>query len=165
LIWKNNLDQKQNSMKKLLIFGFLLAGTFLLGQKVKSPGLTSGLIYSWEKPHAKVLENGDLEWQPEDFEYVKGSSMRYIDFEEGSDTNDGKSTKTAWKHHPWDPAATGKAQSASGIYTYVFKRGVVYRGLLTAKESGEPGNPIRLTSDPSWGKGEAGMYGSIRLTS
>ena len=121
--------------------------------------------FSWEKPHAKVLKNGDLEWQPEDFRFIAGPEVRYINFEKGDDSNDGLRKSTAWKHHPWDPAATGKAQSASGIYTYVFKRGVVYRGILTARESGEAGNPIRLTSDPSWGKGEAGMYGSIRFTS
>ncbi len=121
--------------------------------------------YSWEKPQAKVLENGDLVWQPEDFKYVAGSEVRYIDFEGGDDSNDGLRKSTPWKHHPWDPAATGRAQSVSGIYTYVFKRGVVYRGVLIAKESGEEGNPIRLTSDPSWGKGEAGMYGSNRFTS
>ncbi len=152
-------------MKKLIFFGFLITGTCLLGQTPFTPGLTAGNLYSWEKSHAKVLENGDLEWQPEEFVYIKGSAVRYIDFEGGDDNNDGTSTRTAWKHHPWDIAATGKSQGTSGIYTYVFKRGVVYRGVLTAKESGEMGNPIRLTSDPSWGSGEACMYGSMRFTS
>jgi len=34
-----------------------------------------------------------------------------------------------------------------------------------AKESGTAGNPVILTSDPSWGIGEAGLYGSERITS
>jgi hypothetical protein len=32
-----------------------------------------------------------------------------------------------------------------------------------ADESGEPGNPIRLTSDPSWGEGDACIYGSMLI--
>jgi len=122
-------------------------------------------VYSWEKPHAKVLKNGDLQWQPEEFKYVAGPEVRYIDFEGGDDNNDGLRKSTPWKHHPWDPAVTGIAKETKGIYTYIFKRGVVYRGVLIVQESGEDGNPIRLTSDPSWGEGEAGMYGSVRLTS
>jgi hypothetical protein len=32
-----------------------------------------------------------------------------------------------------------------------------------AEDSGERGNPIRLTNDPDWGEGEAALYGSERL--
>ncbi|MGD0093654.1 MAG: LamG-like jellyroll fold domain-containing protein, partial [Planctomycetota bacterium] len=71
--------------------------------------------------------------------------------------------QSAWKHHPWDASATGEAKACKGICTYVFKGGVIYRGALKANESGAPGNPIRLTSDPSWGKGEGVFYGSTRL--
>jgi len=138
-----------------LLIAFLIIGLAFLCQGQ----------YSWEKPQAKVIETGDLQWQPEPFKYIEGSAVRYIDFESGDDNNDGKSVKTAWKHHPWDSAATGKPQTSSGIFTYVFKRGVVYRGVLTARESGEKGNPIRLTSNRSWGKGEAYFYGSRRFTS
>lgn len=152
-------------MKRVLFLVFLLICISLSGQKVNTPSSFSGPVYFWEKPHAKVLDNGDLEWQPEDFKFIAGPAVRYIDFESGNDNNDGTSTTGAWKHHPWDQAATGKAKDAKGIFTYVFKRGVVYRGVLTAKESGVPDNPVRITSDPSWGKGEACMYGSIRFTS
>ena len=120
--------------------------------------------YSWQKAHAKVLPSGDLQWEPQPFVYVTGPSVRYIDFEGGNDANDGLTPATAWKHHPWDANATGNALACSGIQTYVFKRGVVYRGSLTAKESGTASNPIRLTSDPSWGSGEAAIYGSLRIT-
>ncbi|MBI5723167.1 MAG: hypothetical protein HZA50_04355 [Planctomycetes bacterium] len=119
--------------------------------------------YSWQKPHAKVLPNGDLEWSPEPFVFEKGDSVRYIDFEAGDDGKDGSSKEQAWKHHPWDANATGKAKECKGIHTYIFKRGVAYRGSMVATESGQPGNPIRLTSDPSWGTGEASLLGSERL--
>jgi len=131
----------------------------------KANALTSTTQYSWETPQATVLPNGDLQWAPLPFQLIKGASVRYIDFENGLDSNDGLTTGTAWKHHPWDASASGNALAGSGIQTYIFKRGVVYRGLLTAKEGGVTGNPIRLTSDPNWGIGEAGIYGSIRVTS
>ncbi|MDH7569639.1 MAG: laminin G domain-containing protein, partial [Armatimonadota bacterium] len=91
------------------------------------------------------------------------ASVRYIDFEGGDDARDGLTPASAWKHHPWDPAAEGKAAACRGIHTYVFKRGVVYRGTLMVKESGKAGDPIRLTSDPAWGTGEAALYGSVAL--
>ncbi|MFH0756742.1 MAG: LamG-like jellyroll fold domain-containing protein [Bacteroidota bacterium] len=120
--------------------------------------------YSWEQSHVKFLPGGDMEWQPEEFAFTPGPSVRYIDYEEGNDANDGLTKLTPWKHHPWDAGATGNALSCTGIHTYVFKRGVVYRGVLTARSSGTLLEPIRLTSDPSWGSGEACFYGSRRLT-
>ncbi|HYW94059.1 MAG TPA: LamG-like jellyroll fold domain-containing protein [Bacteroidales bacterium] len=120
--------------------------------------------YDWQQQQAIVSPDGNLQWNPKSFVYEEGSSVRYIDFENGDDSNDGQSEATAWKHHPWDQNATGNAAGASGIHTYVFKRGVIYRGVLTAKESGKPGDPIRLTSNPSWGTGEAGIYGSMQFT-
>ena len=95
--------------------------------------------------------------------FRKGRFVRYIDFDAGDDAKDGKTQQTAWKHHPWDANATGEAKACKGIQTYVFKGGVVYRGALKAAESGAPGNPIRLTSDPAWGKGEAIFYGSTQI--
>ncbi len=118
--------------------------------------------YSWQEPHAKVLPTGDLQWQPEPFAFTPGKTVRYIDFAAGDDDNPGTRTRP-WKHHPWDAHATGNAAKASGAITYVFKRGVVYRGQLVADESGTPDEPIRLTSDPRWGRGEAMLWGSVRL--
>ncbi len=120
--------------------------------------------YSWQEAQATVLPEGNLQWNPRPFNFETGSSVRYIDYEDGDDTNNGQSQTSAWKHHPWDPNASGNAAASSGIHTYVFRRGVIYRGSLTAEESGEPGDPIRLTSDPSWGTGEACIYGSVGLT-
>ena len=119
--------------------------------------------YSWAQPHARAIETGDLEWAPAPFRFEAGAEVRYIDFEAGDDARDGRAPATAWKHHPWDSAARGVAARERGIRTYVFKRGVVYRGALTAAESGAPGDPIRLTSDPAWGEGEAAIHGSVAL--
>ncbi len=88
----------------------------------------AGGEYCWQKPQAKVLPQGDLKWAPEPFEFQPGDSVRYIDYENGDDDAPGTSKDSAWKHHPWDRDATGKAAQAAGPITYVFKRGVFYRG-------------------------------------
>jgi hypothetical protein len=146
----------------ILILSFLISIVAFSQNSIKT--FSSDNLYSWETQQATVLPNGDLQWAPLAFQFVKGSVVKYIDYENGNDNNDGLSTATAWQHHPWDNAATGNAKLGSGIQTYVFKRGVVYRGVLTARESGTAGNPIRLTSDPGWGTGEAGFYGSVKVT-
>ncbi len=127
--------------------------------------------YPWNDPHAKVIASGNLEWAPKPFEFQAGSVVRYIDFENGDDANDGKTKAKAWKHHPWDTRATGQAQAFSDVATYVFKRGVHYRifskkgeqVLLRADDSGKKSEPIRLTSDPSWGQGQAVIAGSLPI--
>ncbi len=123
--------------------------------------------YTWQDPKAEVVPTGDLKWKPEPFAFQAGQTVRYIDFAAGDDTHSGESKDAAWKHHPWDTRAGGKAAAHSGPTTYVFKRGVSYRifstggeAILRADESGRPGEPIRLTSDPSWGRGEAIIAGS-----
>ncbi len=122
-------------------------------------GALAGEPYSWQTPHATPAPNGDLAWTPQAFVFEPGDSQRYIDFESGKDENPG-TREAPWKHHPWDAAAQGQAAACTGTHSYVFKRGVVYRGALTIKESGQPGQPIRLTSDPKWGEGEAVICGS-----
>jgi hypothetical protein len=121
--------------------------------------------YSWQRPHAKVIETGDLEWAPEPFAFERGDSVRYIDYEAGDDANEGMTKDKPWKHHPWDAHAAANPKATSGRHTYVFKRGVIYRGLLVADDSGAAGDPIRLTSDPSWGDGEAALVASRAVTS
>ena len=158
--------------------GILLSCGFLMSAKINNPpaketqaklrpaapGKRTAKKYSWETNQAKVLETGSLEWTPKAFVYTPGASIRYIDFENGSDTNDGKSKSTPWKHHPWDFNATALSVGCTGIQTYVFKRGSVYRGSIVVKESGAEGNPVRFTSDPSWGSGEAVICGSEKLS-
>src|SRR4051812_26416652 len=71
-------------------------------------------------------------------------STYYVDFDAGKDANDGSTTGTAWKHAPGDPAATdapGGAKLAPGDILQ-FKGGVIYRGNLLCKWSGEKGKPI-----------------------
>jgi Concanavalin A-like lectin/glucanases superfamily len=120
--------------------------------------------WAWQEPQAKVLPTGDLEWAPHPFRFERSGSRRYIDFGSGNDANDGLSKETPWKHHPWDPNATGQAKASKGVHTYVFKQGVVYRGELDANESGTESMPIILTRDPSWGVGPAILCGSERVT-
>jgi hypothetical protein len=116
--------------------------------------------WSWQEPQAKVSPTGDLQWAPKPYEFKPGKSVRYIDFASGTDTNDGLSKQTPWKHHPWDPSATAQAAACKGTHTYIFKQGVDYRGELNANESGTADTPIILTRDPSWGEGRAVICGS-----
>ena len=120
--------------------------------------------FSWQKTHAEISATGDIKWSPRPFRFETGDSIRYIDYEGGDDSNDGMSQERPWKHHPWDTQSSEQAKSCQGIHTYVFKRGVYYRGTMNALESGSTGNPIRLTSDPAWGIGEAVISGACRIT-
>ncbi len=144
-------------MKRSLLICALLAAV------AGATTLAANPHFSWQKPHAKVLPGGDLQWQPHKFEYQPGKTVRYIDYENGSDNNPGTKAKP-WKHHPWDAGATGKAKAASGPATYVFKGGVIYRGALVGRESGTAREPIRLTRDPDWGDGPAWIVGSKAIT-
>ena len=120
--------------------------------------------WPWNRPEAEVTATGDLRWKPDPFRFEAGPSVRYIDFDAGDDSRDGTSTATAWKHHPWDPAAGGQARASTGIRTFVFKRGVTYRGtLLAGRAAGTAAQPVRLTSDPAWGAGEAAISGAERV--
>ncbi len=145
-------------MKRYLIATFILVLSVVVFSGCSNK--TEIQKYSWETAHAKVLETGDLEWAPEPFLFENGKSIRFIDYENGDDSNDGLTKNRPWKHHPWDALSEGKSKSCSGIHTYIFKRGVIYRGSLAGNESGEKDNPIRLTSDPNWGSDEAAIYGS-----
>jgi hypothetical protein len=120
--------------------------------------------YSWQEPQAEVLPIGDLRWQPRPFVFQTGPTVHYIDYEKGDDSNAGDSTARPWKHHPWDAHATGLAKADAGRDTYVFKRGVTYRGRLVPAVTGTAEAPIMLTSDPSWGEGEAVLAGSEQVT-
>lgn len=127
-------------------------------------GAAASKGYSWQKQHARATASGDLEWAPEPFVFEAGDSVRYIDFEQGNDFSSGTSKDSAWKHHPWDSDAAGLAASGGGVHTYVFKRGTVYRGSLTVRDAGSAREPIRLTSDPTWGVGQAVICGSEAIT-
>ena len=119
--------------------------------------------WSWNQQPSAVTATGDRTWTPQPLAFVAGPVAHYIDFAGGSDDGDGTKAKP-WKHHPWDPAASGAAKAASGVATWVFKRGVVYRGELRPHGAGTATEPIRLTSDPSWGSGEAVISGAEAVT-
>ena len=126
--------------------------------------LANSQEYSWQKTHAEISSTGDITWSPRQFRFVKGDSVRYIDYEGGNDSSDGLTKDSPWKHHPWDRKALANAKQCKGIHTYVFKRGVYYRGTMNSLESGTTMNPVRLTSDPAWGTGEAVISGGYRIT-
>lgn len=126
--------------------------------------LVAAESWDWQHDYATVSPSGDLSWAPEPFTFAVGETVRYIDYENGDDGNPGTKAKP-WKHHPWDKQAGGQAKAGvHGPVSYVFKRGVIYRGSLKGAAQGRPGDPVRLTSDPSWGTGEAVIAGSIAIT-
>ncbi len=117
--------------------------------------------FDWQKPQTTVTRTGAIEWKPKPFaDGLGGQDVRYIyiDYEDG-----GLTPAKAWKHHPWDYTAGGNAAPCTGVKTYVFKRGVFYRGQLYARDSGTAEQPIRLTSTRDWGEGEAVFVGSVKL--
>ena len=69
--------------------------------KPAAPGKRTPKKYSWESNQARAVETGNLEWTPKPFAFEAGKSIRYIDYENGDDNNNGKSNTTPWKHHPW----------------------------------------------------------------
>jgi hypothetical protein len=122
--------------------------------------------FAWQQPQAKVQGTGDLQYSPQPFRFEAGNSQRYIDFSTGDDQSPG-SRAAPWKHHPWDPDATGRAKAAaSEVHTYIFKGGVTYRGNFEIPDSarGTRDHPIRITRDPDWGNGSAVLSGAERVT-
>jgi hypothetical protein len=85
----------------------------------------------------------------------------YVDFSAGSDTNNGTSMVTSWKHSPGDFGATGAAGSTGlvGGDTVIFKGGVNYTNTITLLWSGAAGNPVTYDGN------SAGTFGSGRAVS
>jgi hypothetical protein len=83
----------------------------------------------------------------------------YVDFSVGSDTGDGKSQATAWKHAPGDTNATG---TPTGVTlapgdVVLLKGGVPYYGTIAVTTSGTATSPIVLEggAQQGWGAGQA----------
>ena len=78
------------------------------------------------------------------------SSTYYIDFEIGSDSNNGISVSTPFKHCPFDSRFSGSCSPTAGD-NYYFKRGVVYEagtsqtGNLMSVTTGGSSNSTRVT--------------------
>jgi len=119
---------------------------------------------AWRTNFAEISETGDLRWRPNPVRFQAGRVVRFIDPELGDDSRSGDSPEQAWRHHPWDRAAGGRAAAEREADTYVFKGGTVYRGQLIVRSSGRPGAPVRLTRDPAWGEGPAILAGSRLVT-
>lgn len=93
------------------------------------------------------------------FTGIASANTYYIDFNNGSDSNDGFSKNAPWKHHPFMVGATGNAAAhahAAGDH-YIFKGGVVWgkgcfdgpRG-MNIRQGGSAGNPDYYGVDQTW---------------
>jgi len=92
----------------------------------------------------------------------------YIDFDGGSDTNNGLLSSTAFKHCPGDDNATDTAGVTSLMPgdTVLFKGGVCYRGSITCQWSGSAAGSITYDGNSlgTFGTGLAVIDGSEPVT-
>jgi len=100
--------------------------------------------------------------------HIARGATYYVDFEGGTDANDGLSIQAAFQHSPGDPEATGNAKQAvlQPGDSVIFKGGVVYRGALQVKWSGEEGRGIVYDGNTAgtFGQGRAILDGSEPVT-
>lgn len=94
-----------------------------------------------------VLAGGLFAWRGIATEAPAARSY-YVDYERGTDSNNGLSASTAWKHAPGDPAASGRpaAITLKPGDRILFAPGVRYRGAIQLKFSGADGAPITYMS-------------------
>jgi parallel beta-helix repeat protein len=95
------------------------------------------------------------------------SATYYVDFDGENDSTAGTSPDQAWKHCPGDPEARDKAAAVNlaGGDRVLFRGGVVYRGSIVARQSGEEGKPILYDGNSGlFGAGRAIIDGSEVLT-
>jgi len=95
---------------------------------------------------------------------VVASNVTYfVDFDDGADTNDGRTPRTAWKHCPGDANATATARETVLTPGKVvgFKGGVRYRGSIRLAFNGALNAPVVYdgNSSGSWGVGRAVIDG------
>ncbi|MHA2099999.1 MAG: Ig-like domain-containing protein, partial [Candidatus Kariarchaeaceae archaeon] len=84
------------------------------------------------------------------------SQTYYVDYTGGSNSNNGISEATAFKHCPGDPSASG---TAAGITlqpgdVVIFKGGVKYLGQVLVNVSGTSSNYITYKGSLTWGTGK-----------
>ncbi len=92
----------------------------------------------------------------------------YIDFEDGSDENDGLSPENAFRRAPGDPRAGGEAaatEPAPGD-RMIFRGGVIYRGRIEVRNSGREDAPIVYDGNSAgeFGEGRAILDGGEPIT-
>lgn len=93
-----------------------------------------------------------------------GDTTYYVDFDGGSDANDGLTTGTPFKHAPGDANATSNADVdlAPGD-TVMFRGGVTYKGKITVNGDGTSSKRIAYKGD-GWGGEKAIIDGSEQIT-
>ena len=84
----------------------------------------------------------------------------YVDYANGSDKADGKTTATAWQHAPGDLTGSGIPYHTTLVPgdVVMFRAGIVYIGMNRAVFNGQPGSPITYEGI-GWGAGKAIMSG------
>lgn len=94
-------------------------------------------------------------------ESISSGNSYYVDFEKGNNANSGTSQSQAWKHAPGDKAATQVPAAKQLLPGDVvrFRSGVLYRGTITLKHSGDIGSPITYTGI-GFGSGRAIIDGA-----
>jgi hypothetical protein len=108
--------------------------------------------YSFESVYAYPLQ------------LIHKSTIYYVDFESGSDSNSGESPTNAFKHCPGDTNATERARSKTLFPgdTVVFKGGISYNGTVHMKWSGKSEDKQIVydgNSNNLFGKGKAIING------
>jgi hypothetical protein len=97
-----------------------------------------------------------------------GARVFYIDYDSGSDRNDGRSPERPFRHAPGDPAAEHRARGTQlrAGDTVLFRGGVNYRGQIEVKWSGTPDAPIVYdgNSQGTFGNGRAVIDGADPIT-
>lgn len=94
-----------------------------------------------------------------------GGTTWHVDYAEGSDTADGRTPRTAWRHAPGDTRATA---GPAGVHLQpgdqvLFRAGVPYRGTIRLNASGRPDQPITFTG-LGWGEGMGVIDGADPVT-
>ncbi|MFW6146319.1 MAG: PKD domain-containing protein [Planctomycetota bacterium] len=97
-----------------------------------------------------------------------GGATYYVDFDGGSDADDGLSPATPFKHCPLDPNAGGAADATviRGGDTVIFKGGVHYRGTIEVRANSVASTPIVFDGNTAgdFGEGRAIIDGSEPVT-
>lgn len=165
----------------ILIMGIAGGGILLLAKSTdilqRFSFLQSGFLRSAFSSvgSSKVLQSA-LEYANSSYETItsfdvteifskspQGDTSYYVDFAGGSDSNDGKSPSTPFKHCPGDKNAkerAGKIRLKPGDKA-IFKGGVVYKGAISIKRSGQTNKEIVYDGNSSntFGTGKAILDG------
>ena len=87
----------------------------------------------------------------------------YVDFAGGTDSADGASPVTPWKHCPGDPNSAGRVRSVKlgGGDVVNFRGGVTYNGSVVSTWQGNSDHPLLFQSASGWGVGRAVLNGTF----